>query len=109
MKLSKCAFFRQQLRWLEWVIGHGKVQADPSYLSKLQQYQRPRLKEELWRYLGCVGWVVRYLPGAQLTLAPLYNLLPRSVKKKPIQWCEQTEAAWVATTGQPRSLRATTE
>jgi hypothetical protein len=94
LKLSKCQFFCQQLRWLGRVVGHGKVQADPSYIAKLQDYQRPRMKDELWRFLGCVGWVVRFLPQAQLTLAPLYDLLTNSTKKQPLVWGDTTVKAW---------------
>jgi hypothetical protein len=94
LKLAKCQFFRQQLRWLGRVVGHGLVQADPAYIAKLKEYKRPSSKEELWRYLGCCVWVVRYLPGAQLALAPLYDLLTRSFKRQPLQWCDKTKEAW---------------
>ena len=58
---------------------------------------RPTTKVELQRFLGCINFFHRFLPGIAATLAPLHELTAAApTQKSSLSWSDANNDAFVA-------------
>lgn len=87
-KLSKCAFFYEQIGFLGFIIGNGKVQTDPGKIEKVKEWPIPKTVKDCQSFLGLTGFYRRFIKNYSQITAPLTDY---NSNKTP--WGEkQTEA-----------------
>ena len=74
LKLSKCAFFQESVEFLGFIISAGHVAPNPSKVSAISDFEIPKSKKGLQRFLGMCGWYRRFVPNFANIAAPLYAL-----------------------------------
>ncbi|XP_076131023.1 retrovirus-related Pol polyprotein from transposon opus [Alosa pseudoharengus] len=75
VKLSKCAFFQQQVRYLGHVISNQGVATDPSKIEVVSSWPTPTTVSELRSFLGFASYYRRFVEGFAKLAAPLHRLV----------------------------------
>ncbi|KAG5286804.1 hypothetical protein AALO_G00018970 [Alosa alosa] len=75
VKLSKCAFFQQEVRYLGHVISDQGVSTDPSKIEVVANWPPPNTITELRSFLGFTSYYRRVVEGFAKLAAPLHRLV----------------------------------
>lgn len=75
VKLPKCAFFQQEVRYLGHVISAQGVATDPSKIEVVANWQPPTTVSELRSFLGFASYYRRFVEGFARLAAPLHRLV----------------------------------
>ena len=54
-KGSKCAFNQSELRYLGFIVGHGRLKVDPQKITAISDWPRPVRPKDLQSFLGLSG------------------------------------------------------
>ncbi len=75
VKLSKCAFFQREVRYLGHVISDQGVSTDPSKIEAVSNWPLPATLSELRSFLGFASYYRRFVEGFAKLAAPLHRLV----------------------------------
>ena len=75
VKLSKCAFFQREVRYLGHIISNHGVATDPAKIEAVEQWPRPLQVSELRSFLGFASYYRRFVEGFARLAAPLHKLV----------------------------------
>jgi RNase H-like domain found in reverse transcriptase/Reverse transcriptase (RNA-dependent DNA polymerase)/Integrase zinc binding domain/Integrase core domain/Chromo (CHRromatin Organisation MOdifier) domain len=75
LRLEKCHFFQQKVKYLGHVVLPGKLQVDQSKTDTVKAAALPRTKTELRSFLGLCGVYRRFIPSYAKVAAPLTRML----------------------------------
>ena len=73
-KLSKCAFYRTQTKFLGYLVDCQGVRVDPDKVACIQAWPIPTTATELRSFLGLCNHYNRFIAGYSLRTAPLNEL-----------------------------------
>lgn len=76
-RLEKCAFFRQEVRYLGHVISAEGVATDPSKIEAVAQWRCPTSVSELRTFLGFASYYRRFVEGFAKLASPLHKLVAK--------------------------------
>uniref|UniRef100_A0A8C2FG16 Gypsy retrotransposon integrase-like protein 1 n=1 Tax=Cyprinus carpio TaxID=7962 RepID=A0A8C2FG16_CYPCA len=94
-KLTKCAFFKQEVSYLGHVISDKGVSTDPSKVEAVRRWQRPTGVTELRSFLGFASYYRRFVEGFAKLASPLHRLVAEFAGRKPRARAESCfGAAW---------------
>ncbi|KAL0194732.1 hypothetical protein M9458_008304, partial [Cirrhinus mrigala] len=96
-KLSKCAFFKEEVHYLGHVISSEGVSTDPGKVEAVAQWPRPTNVSELRSFLGFASYYRRFVEGFAKLAAPLHRLVAQLANPKPLKRSAREFAeAWSA-------------
>lgn len=75
VKLNKCAFFREEVKYLGHVISKDGVATDPDKISAVTDWATPTSVSELRSFLGFASYYRRFVEGFAKLAAPLHRLV----------------------------------
>ena len=81
VKLSKCIFAKNEVSYLGHIIS-GEVKINPSKVTTMVEWRRPRTVRELRGFLRLTGYYHKFIRHYGLISQPLTNLL----KKKGVMY-----------------------
>ncbi|TQD70994.1 hypothetical protein C1H46_043477 [Malus baccata] len=90
VKLSKCAFGKQQIEYLGHIVSRNGVAADPSKLNAIADWPLPTSVKALRGFLGLTGYYRKFIPQFGRISAPLTQL----TKKDGFKWSPAATAAF---------------
>lgn len=94
VKLGKCAFFREKVRYLGHVISAQGVATDPSKVEAVAQWPCPRTVSELRTFLGFVSYYRRFVEGFAKLAAPLHKIVAELTRGKAGKRSQELAVVW---------------
>ena len=111
-KMSKTAFFVDQVEFCGHILGGGCRRPVPGRLMAIQKWTKPKTVRELRSFMGVVNWYVIYVDNLALIASPLFDMLkaPKSTsprdkggtskdKVRKLVWNAEAAASFEATKG----------
>uniref|UniRef100_A0A3Q1EX45 Gypsy retrotransposon integrase-like protein 1 n=2 Tax=Acanthochromis polyacanthus TaxID=80966 RepID=A0A3Q1EX45_9TELE len=93
LNLKKCEWVREEVRYLGYQLGQGKVRPQADKVEAIRNCPRPRTKKEVRSFLGLAGWYRRFVPRFATIASPLTALTGKD-RKNPVTWTNQCETAF---------------
>ncbi|KAL4020675.1 hypothetical protein IC575_019456 [Cucumis melo] len=91
IKLEKCSFAKQEVKFLGHWIKEGKLMMDNAKVRAILEWKAPTKIPELRSFLGFVNYYWRFIKGYSGIAAPLTNLLK---KNQTWDWTEECQQAF---------------
>jgi hypothetical protein len=91
VKLSKCSFAQQQLRYLGHVLSPNCVSTYPSKIADVQNWLTPSCTKDVRSFLGLAVYYRRFVKDFGMLARPLTELLKKGVL---FVWTEVDELAF---------------
>jgi hypothetical protein len=79
LKLSKCQFGMNRIRYLGHVLDGEGVHVDPEYIRAVMEMPDPTNVSELRTFLGMAGYYRGFIPAYAKMAQPLYELMKKAV------------------------------
>ena len=92
-KPEKCLFEKDRIEYLGMIISHGHIEMDPSKLSGVMDWPRPKKVKEVQAFLGFANFYRRFIQDFAEHAKPLTEL---TRKNQPWKWEESQEQAFQA-------------
>lgn len=91
VRLDKCAFFKDQVRYLGIIVDSKGQRPDPDKVSAIKDMPAPTNVPELRSFLGAITFYGRFIQSMSTLRAPLDMLLRKDV---PFQWTKDCKEAF---------------
>ena len=91
IKHSKCEFFKSKVHYLGNLVGTDGVQPLPEKVAAIEALEPPQNIEELWHFLGLIGFYRKFIPFFTNKTACLNAMLRKGMVFK---WMEQCNNAF---------------
>lgn len=89
LKLSKCNFAENSVKYLGHVIGQNGVRPAKDNLKAIRDFPTPKTKKNVRQLLGKINFYYKYIPNASKLLEPLHYLLRKTVDFVWTDVCER--------------------
>ncbi|CAH2084649.1 unnamed protein product [Euphydryas editha] len=86
---KKCAFLKQEVEYLGFVVSKGQIRPNPRKKSALSSLPPPETITQLRQFIGLASYFRQFVPKFSQILAPLYSLTSGNGK---IKWKPDHEA-----------------
>jgi RNase H-like domain found in reverse transcriptase/Reverse transcriptase (RNA-dependent DNA polymerase) len=81
LKLSKCVFCKNSLKYVGHVIGSGTIAADEDKINAILNIAVPTTKKLIRSFTGMANYYRRYIPNLSTLLIPLTELCKKDAPK----------------------------
>ena len=89
VKLSKCEFHKQRIRFLGYIVSTDGLAPDPDKIKAVEEWPTPTNVKEVQSFLGFANYYRRFIKGFSGIAAPLSALTKKDVEFRFDQKCEQ--------------------
>jgi hypothetical protein len=79
-KFSKCAFWLEEIQFLEHVLTAKGIAVDPSKVKDILEWNSPTTVHQVWSFLRLAGYYCRFIPDFSKTVKPITGLLKNDTK-----------------------------
>ncbi|XP_063635205.1 uncharacterized protein LOC134805954 [Cydia splendana] len=94
VNLDKCQFFRNQLKYLGYVVDGSGLHTDPAKVEAILKVPTPTCSKDLKRFLGTATWYRRFVPKFSTIAGPLNKLTSTRKGTPPFKWTSEAESAF---------------
>lgn len=91
LRLNKCSFFQQELKFLGYVLNASGLRPDPQRIQAIEEFPIPSKVPQLQAFLGLCNFDRSFTEEFAVTTAPLTKLLRKNV---PWSWQEEQQMAF---------------
>jgi hypothetical protein len=88
-KLKKCKFWLKEVSFLGHVISEDGVAVDPRKIEAVTNWERPSNVNEIWSFLGLVGYYRRFVEVLSKLSGPLTALTKKNARFIWSDVCEE--------------------
>jgi hypothetical protein len=81
-KLSKCDFFKSQIKFLGYIVSKDGIAADPDKVRAMKDYPIPTTVTDTRAFLGLANHFRKFIPNFSQIALPLTELTKGNVSKK---------------------------
>ena len=93
IKLTKCSWFQQKVKFLGHIVSQTGLSKLPSYMKKVEEYPKPETVRQLREFLGLINFQRKFAPHCGEIGKPLYCKTGGNGKRKLI-WSEEMDQAF---------------
>jgi len=61
VKLDKCEFHQNEVEFLGFIVGNGKIRMDPGKVAAVREWKSPTTKKELQTFLGSANFYQKFI------------------------------------------------
>lgn len=90
LKLSKCTFAMDSVKYLGHVIGYNSLSPMKDNLISIREFPIPKTQKNIRQFLGKINFYHEYVPNISILLDPLHNLLRKGQKFIWTDECQKT-------------------
>ncbi|XP_020972935.1 uncharacterized protein LOC110269450 [Arachis ipaensis] len=90
-KLSKCEFWKEEVKFLGHVVSKGGIAVDPSKVEAVMEWERPTMVTEVRSFLGLAGYYRRFIEEFSRIALPMTKLTRKEV---PFVWTSKCEESF---------------
>lgn len=94
INLEKSKFFRNQLKYLGYVVDGNGLHTDPEKVEAILRFPPPTNKKEVKRFLGTASWYRRFVPNFSTVAGPLNKLTSTKKGKSNFEWTAEAESSF---------------
>ncbi|XP_072084528.1 uncharacterized protein [Arachis hypogaea] len=87
-KLSKCEFWKEEVKFLGHKVSKEGIAVDPSKLEAVMEWERPTMMTEIRSFLGLAEYYQRFIEGFSGIALPMTKLTRKEV---PFVWTSECE------------------
>lgn len=91
LKLKKCTFAAESIKYLGHIIENNTVKPMKDNLISIQNFPIPKTQKNIRQFLGKVNFYHEYIPKSSILLDPLHRLLRKNEK---FIWAEDCEKSF---------------
>jgi len=91
LRLEKCEFFKEQIKYLELVISENWVSMDPVKVAGVREWPTPENKMDVQAFLGFVNFYHRFIQDFSAKAQPLFDLM---CSEQVWTWSRREQAAF---------------
>lgn len=91
LNLRKCSFFKEEVKFLGHIISGDGIAADPSKVSAVVEYERPKNVHDVRRFIGLASYFRKFIPQFSTVAKPLLKLTEDRAK---FLWDDACESAF---------------
>ena len=91
LKPAKCAFFRQEVRYLGHVISRKGVSTDPEKVTRIATWLTPTSRRKTQQFLGFANYCRRFIKDFAQLARPLHRLTENTAS---FTWMEECRSAF---------------
>lgn len=91
INLSKCQFFRRELKYLGYVVDERGLRTDPAKVQAIVDFPTPSTRKEVKMFLGTASYYRRFIRNFSSIAAPLNALTSTRKNAPPFLWTEEAE------------------
>jgi len=73
-KMSKCEFFKSEVKFLGHVVSREGISVDPTKVAVITSWPEPRNPGDVRSFLGLANYFRKYIRGYSATVAPMVKL-----------------------------------
>ncbi|XP_053691563.1 uncharacterized protein K02A2.6-like [Sabethes cyaneus] len=92
IRLEKCSFQRQQIKYLGHLLDHHGIRPDPAKIEAIKLMPAPTTVSEVRSFLGAINFYGKFVPNMRALRYPLDMLLKTEAK---FNWTAECQAAFV--------------
>ena len=97
INVAKCVLGVSTIDFLGHRVDANGITPLPEKVQAIQDYERPKSRRSLRRFLGLVNFFHRFIPHCAELVIPLNDLLMgKAARNAPITWSDRAEAAFLA-------------
>ncbi|XP_016172831.1 uncharacterized protein LOC107615247 [Arachis ipaensis] len=85
-KLSKCKFWKEEVKFLSHVVSKGGIVVDHSKVEAVMEWERPTTVTEVRSFVGLAGYYRRFIEGFPKIALPMTKLTGKEV---PFVWTSE--------------------
>lgn len=86
LKLSKCEFAKDSVKYLGHIIGNNIIKPHQDNLISIKEFPKPKNRKNVRQFLGKINFYHKYIPNSVKLLEPLHSLLKINTQ---FQWTEK--------------------
>ncbi len=99
LKLSKCEFFKKEIKFLGHIVSEEGIRPDPAKLLSIKEWARPQSVYDVRAFLGLANYFRRFIYNYAKIAAPMYELVKGNVSRRKapttmVPWGPQHDAAF---------------
>lgn len=94
INFTKSQFFRNQLKYLGYVVDSNGLHADPEKVESIINYPTPTNRKEVRRFIGTASWYRRFIPNFSSLTTPLNKLTSQGKNAPPFAWSAEANTAF---------------
>lgn len=91
LKLSKCSFAADSLKYLGHIIANNSIRPLKDNLISIKKFPVPKTQKNIRQFLGKINFYNKSIPKNSILLDPLHNLLRKGQK---FIWSEQCQKSF---------------
>ncbi|XP_016172671.1 uncharacterized protein LOC107615068 [Arachis ipaensis] len=90
-KLSKCEFWKEEVKFLGHVMSKGGIAVDPLKVEAVMEWERPMMVTEVRSFLGLAGYYRRFIHRFSQIALPMTKLTRKEI---PFVWTAECEESF---------------